>query len=86
MKPIAVTLVMLGTLLLMTPAFSDHLVWQRVQALISHDRGNGATMYSYFAARMDNHYQLGYWSAGAAVIGLAFLIWRHRTPHQISAS
>jgi hypothetical protein len=78
----AFTFMMLGALLVLTPTISEHLYRQSVQALISHPAVNLTTMYSHFSARMGHHYELGYWSAGMAVIGVAFLIWRHRTAQQ----
>jgi len=47
----AITFIVLGALLIMTPALSDHLYWQSVQTLISKGPVNGGTMYGYFSAR-----------------------------------
>ena len=75
--------IILGALLVLTPTISEHLYRQSVQALILHPAENHATpMYSQFNARMGHHYQLGYWSAGTAVIGIAFLVCRHRKPQK----
>jgi len=72
----AITFIVLGALLIMTPALSDHLYWQSVQTLISKGPVNDGTMYCYFSARMGYHYQLGFWSAGAAMVGVALLVLR----------
>jgi hypothetical protein len=76
---LAVALAILGAVLAMTPAFSDHFYRQRFQAFISHPDANGATIYSAFSARMDSHHQLVYWSAGAVMIGAALLVRRRKT-------
>ena len=83
---LAFTFMILGALLVLTPTISEHLYRQSVQALISHPAVNLTTMYSHFSARMGHHDQLGYWSAGLAVLGVAFLIWRRRTAQQCACT
>jgi hypothetical protein len=70
--PIAVTLIIMGALLVMTPALSDYLHRQSFLALISRPGLDMATLYRDFSAQMDYHYQFGCWLTGSLMVGAAF--------------
>ena len=75
---IAVALIVTGALLIMAPALSDHVYWQRFLAQVSNPNVGGPPVYSYFTARMDGNSQLAFWSTGVAVLSAAFFFRRRR--------
>ena len=67
--PIAVTLIIMGALLVMTPAISDFLYQRNVVALLNRTGATGVTL----AGQMSTFYRLGCWLTGSGMIGIAVL-------------
>lgn len=66
--PIAVTLIIMGTLLVMTPAVADFLYQRNVIALLPQS-GGSVTL----AGQMSDLYRFGCWLTGSAMVGIAVL-------------
>lgn len=67
--PIAVTLIIAGALLIITPAISDYFYQRNIVALM--DR-SGVTSIS-LAGTMSQIYRFGCWLTGSGMIGVAVL-------------
>jgi hypothetical protein len=67
--PIAVTLIIMGALLVMTPAISDALYQRNVVALMNRSGVTSVTL----AGQMSRFYRLGCWLTGTGMIGVAVL-------------
>lgn len=67
---VAVTLIIMGGLLVMTPAASDSLFQKRVVEMLSRP---GVTSVS-LEGKMGDLYRFGCWLTGTAMIGVA--VWR----------
>jgi hypothetical protein len=66
---IAITLIIVGALLIMTPVLSDHLHESNVVALLSRDSIKQVTL----TGQMSEMYRFGCWLTGSAMIGVAVL-------------
>ncbi len=64
---IAVTLIVAGTLLVMTPVVGDYLYQRNVVALISQPGVRSVTL----DGKMGDTYRLGCWFTGSIMIGVA---------------
>ena len=67
--PVAVTLIVIGGLLVMTPAFSDYLYQQSVVALMSHPGVQSVNL----DGKMGDLYRIGCWLTGSGMVGIAVL-------------
>jgi hypothetical protein len=67
--PVAVTLIIMGALLVMTPALSDCLYQRNLVALMSHP---GITSVN-LDGKMDDLYRFGCWLTGSIMVGVAVL-------------
>ncbi|HEY1663901.1 MAG TPA: hypothetical protein VGI03_15900 [Verrucomicrobiae bacterium] len=67
--PIAVTLIIVGGLLVMTPALSDYFYQRNVVALMSHP---GITSVN-LDGKMGDLYRIGCWLTGSVMVGIAVL-------------
>ena len=67
--PIAVTLVIMGALLVMTPALADFLYQRNVLALIANSGFDRVTL----AGQMSELYRFGCWLTGSGMVGVAVL-------------
>ena len=67
--PIAVTLIIMGALLVMTPALADFLYQRNVIALMGKPGVTGATL----AGQMSELYRFGCWLSGSGMVGIAVL-------------
>jgi uncharacterized membrane protein YjgN (DUF898 family) len=68
-SPVAVTLIIMGALLVMTPAVSDYLFQRNVVALMTH---SGYTSVS-LDGKMGDLYRIGCWLTGSVMVGVAVL-------------
>ena len=79
--PIAVALIIMGALLVMTPALSDYLYQRNVVDLMSRPGVVNVSL----AGQMSEIYRLGCWLTGSAMIGVGVLgslfFRRHETAH-----
>ena len=66
---IAITLIVTGVLLVMTPALSDYWYQRNVVALLSQPAVNRVTL----EGKMEDTYRLGCWFTGSAMVGVAVL-------------
>ena len=74
--PIAVTLIIMGALLVMTPAIADSFYQRNVVALMARSGVTSVTL----AGQMSDTYRFGCWLTGSAMIGIAVLAsWFRRT-------
>jgi hypothetical protein len=78
--PIAVTLIIMGALLIMTPALADFLYQRNVVALMSKSGVNSVTL----AGQMSAHYRFGCWLTGSGMVGVAVLsaLFSRRQTHE----
>ena len=67
--PITVTLIIMGALLVMTPAIADYFYQQHVVALMSRP---GVTSVN-LDGKMGDMYRIGCWLTGIAMVGVAVL-------------
>jgi hypothetical protein len=67
--PIAVTLIVMGALLIMTPPLSDYLTQRNLVAILSRPGITSANL----EGKMDDLYHFGCWLIGGAMIGVAVL-------------
>lgn len=67
--PIAVTLIIMGALLVMLPAFSDYLYQRNIVALMSNP---GITSVN-LDGKMGDLYRIGCWFTGSLMAGIAIL-------------
>jgi len=67
--PIAITLIIMGALLVMTPAIADFFYQQNVVALMARSGVTGVTL----AGQMSEIYRFGCWLTGSGMIGIAVL-------------
>jgi hypothetical protein len=65
--PIAVTLIIMGALLVITPALADVLYQHNVVALMGRSGVTGVTL----AGQMSEPYRFGCWLTGTAMVGVA---------------
>ena len=65
--PIAVTLIIMGALLVMTPVISDFFYQRNIVALMARSGVTGATL----AGQMSEIYRFGCWLTGSGMIGIA---------------
>ncbi len=66
-SPVAVTLIIMGALLVMLPALSDFLYQQNIVTVMAK---SGVTSVS-LAGQMSETYRLGCWFTGTAMVGVA---------------
>ena len=66
---IAITLIIVGALLIMTPVLADHLHESNVVALLSRDNVRQVTL----NGQMGDAYRFGCWLTGSAMIAVAVL-------------
>ena len=66
--PIAVTLIIMGTLLVMTPAVADFLYQRNVIALLPQSGGRVT-----LAGQMTGLYRFGCWLTGSGMVSIAVL-------------
>ncbi|MES2705464.1 MAG: hypothetical protein V4726_02565 [Verrucomicrobiota bacterium] len=67
--PIAVTLIIMGPLLIMTPVFADFLYQRNVVELMTKTGVASASL----AGEMSELYRFGCWLTGSAMVGVAVL-------------
>jgi hypothetical protein len=67
--PIAVTLIIMGALLVMTPALADFLYQRHVVALLVQSGFERVTL----AGKMSDLYRFGCWLTGSGMVGFAVL-------------
>jgi hypothetical protein len=67
--PIAVTLIIMGALLVMTPALSDYLFQRNLVALLSKPGITTANL----DGKMGDLYRIGCWLTGSLIVGVAVL-------------
>jgi hypothetical protein len=67
--PIAVTLIIMGGLLVMTPALADFLYQRNVVALLATSRFESVTL----TGQMSELYRFGCWLTGSGMVGVAVL-------------
>ena len=67
--PIAVTLIIMGALLVITPAISDFLYQRNVVELMTRPGVTQVTL----LGQMSNWYRFGCWLSGAGMVGIAVL-------------
>jgi hypothetical protein len=67
--PVAVTLIIMGGLLVMTPALSDYLYQRNVVALLSHPGVQSVNL----DGKMGDLYRIGCWLTGSVMVGVAVL-------------
>lgn len=67
--PIAVTLIIMGVLLVMTPALADFLYQRNVVALMIKSGVTSVTL----AGQMSELYRFGCWLTGSGMIGVVVL-------------
>ena len=78
--PIAVTLIIMGALLVMTPVISDFFYQRNVVALMNRSGVTGVTL----AGQMTKFYRFGCWLTGSGMIGIAVLcsVFHRKQTHQ----
>jgi hypothetical protein len=67
--PVAITLIIMGSLLVMTPAVSDYFFQRSLVELMSKP---GITSVN-LDGKMTDLYRIGCWAAGAMMVGIAVL-------------
>lgn len=67
--PVAVTLIIMGALLVMTPALADYLHQRNLVALLSHPGITSANL----EGRMGDLYRFGCWLTGSVMMGVAVI-------------
>ena len=67
--PIAVTLVIMGALLVMAPAISDYFYQRNLVSLMERSGVTSVTL----AGQMSDLYRFGCWLTGTGMIGIAVL-------------
>ena len=67
--PIAVTLIIMGALLVMTPALSDIFYQHNVVTIMARSGVTGVTL----AGQMSEIYRFGCWLTGTGMVGIAVL-------------
>ena len=67
--PIAVTLIIMGALLVMTPAIADFLYQRNVIALLARSGVSSVTL----TGQMSELYRFGCWLTGTGMVGIAVL-------------
>jgi hypothetical protein len=65
---VAITLIVMGTLLLMTPVLSDYLYQRNLVLLMTH-----AVMLERLGGNMSTLCHIGFWVIGSLMIGIAIL-------------
>src|SRR5262245_8283729 len=75
--PLAITLVIMGTLLVMTPALSDFLYQRNIVALMERSGVTSVTL----AGQMTELYRFGCWLTGSGMIGIVVLLSLFGRPH-----
>ena len=78
--PIAVTLIIMGALLVMTPALADFLYQLNVVALMTKSGVTSVTL----AGQMSELYRFGCWLTGSGMVGVAVLcsLFSRRQTHE----
>ena len=78
--PIAVTLIIMGALLIMTPPLADFLYQRNVLVLLARSGVTSATL----AGQMSELYRFGCWLTGSGMIAVAVLcsLAGRRQPHE----
>jgi hypothetical protein len=78
--PIAVTLIIMGGLLVMTPALADFLYQRNIVALMARSGVASVTL----AGQMSELYRFGCWLTGSGMIGIAVLcsLFSRRQTHE----
>ena len=74
--PVAVTLIIVGGLLILGPLVADHLARAQVVAVMTH---SSLTSVSLNPPPISSAYRFGYWFAGSVMIALAVLMSRSRS-------
>ncbi len=67
--PIVVTLIIMGALLVMTPAFADFLYQRNVVALMAKSGVTSVTL----SGQMSELYRFGCWLTGSGMVAIAVL-------------
>jgi hypothetical protein len=75
--PIAITLIILGALLVMTPAVSDFLYQRNVVAMMSKPGVTSVTL----VGQMSQWYRLGCWLTGSVMVACGILCSLSRRKH-----
>ena len=70
--PVAVTLIIMGALLVMTPAIVDFFYHRNIVVLMARSGVTGVTL----AGQMSAIYRCGCWLTGSGMIGIAVLFSR----------
>jgi hypothetical protein len=81
--PIAVTLIIMGAVLAMTPALADFLYQRNVLALMAKSGVTSVTL----AGQMSELYRFGCWLTGSGMVGIAVLcslFTRRQTQERVS--
>lgn len=73
--PIAITLIIMGTLLVMTPVLSDYLYQRNIVELITQSGGERAVL----VGQMTENYRFGCWLTGSCMVAVAVMASR-RSP------
>jgi hypothetical protein len=78
--PIAVTLIIMGALLVMTPALADFLYQRNVVALMARSGVTSVTL----AGQMSDLYRFGCWFSGSGMVAVAVLcsVFIRRATHE----
>jgi hypothetical protein len=67
--PVAITLIIMGALLVVTPALSDYLYQRNIVDLMLQPRINSVSL----DGKMGDLYRIGCWLTGSAMVGIAVL-------------
>ena len=65
--PVAVTLIIMGSVIIITPAISDYLFQVNVVTLLAKTGAPTVTL----EGRMSDLYRIGCWAAGLGMVGVA---------------
>jgi hypothetical protein len=65
--PVAITLIIMGSLLIITPAISDYLLQLNVVTLLIKTGAPNATL----DGKMSDLYRVGCWATGLGMVGVA---------------
>ena len=78
MKPcVAMTLIVMGTLLIMTPPATDYFHTSQAVKLLANEETKRVDL----RGRMEEEYRFGCWFAGLAMVGVA--VWASRTERKL---
>ncbi|RYD37079.1 MAG: hypothetical protein EOP86_04305 [Verrucomicrobiaceae bacterium] len=67
--PIAITLIIMGTLLVMTPVLSDYLYQRNVVELLTKSQVGSVSL----VGQMTENYRFGCWLTGSCMVAVAVL-------------